>query len=1039
MKQLYVLLFLYIMFNATSAWAQPGQIALPRVEQMPNQPAPYNVRDWKVVAQRYDSLVYDLQRAGQYLPLSYLIPAGVNYPEMGSFGLHTYVGTNSPFGNEAINVLPSLVGATLAGIDKRNQYGRDWVAMAQDFFNKANGENIYLNNPSASSGNDWWYDMMPNVFFYQLYDLYPNLGSEADWQFEMIASRFQEAVRAMGGHDAPWAPAYMNYRAWKFKTMAPNASGVPEPEAAGAFAWVLYHAWKKAGNPEFLKAAEWSIEFLDDWAANPSYELQLPYGTLAAAKMNAEIGTSYNVEKMANWSFDRGPLRGWGTIVGNWNGFEVSGLVGEANDAGNDYAFQLNGVQQAAALVPMVRYDKRFARAIGKWVLNLTNATRLFFPGFLPSSLQDASAWSAANDPGQVMGYEAMRQVWQGASPFSTGDAVNGGWAATNLALYGTSSIGYLGALVEKTDVDRILKIDLLKTDFFRGEAYPSYLFYNSYNIPRTVQFQAGDAPADLYEALSEAFILQNVSGTVSLTIPANEAVLVVICPAGGEVVYDRNKMLVDGVIVDYRQAAQPYSQPPRIKALAAADNPLEIGGMTTLYCTVSAAGTGQITYQWSASAGTIDGAGGEASFTAPPEPGEVDIRCIATDPEGLSDTATLRLAIVPEINYPPQIIAIERSAPYVAPGGSLQLNCLAFDPNNGALSYAWTASGGSISGSGSQVEWAAPPMEGIFQIEVAVTDEGGLSATAVAAVLVKVFSAAAGDMIAYYPFSGNADDHSGNELHGQSNGAILTADRFGNPQSAYYFNGGSQHISVANSPLLNFQDGITASCWFNAAALPEKETFLLSHGSWQSRWKLSITPDRYLRWTINSFSSISDLDALIPLQVDSFYHVAATYDGELLALYLGGELHSFKAFSGLIRVASAPFLIGQMLPGEANFNFKGTIDEVKIYDYALLPESVQSLFEEGTNAVGEATLAPSPALRLFPNPVAGQLIAELPAEGGALEQVRIFDLAGRLALEAISGGGEQIQLEVSALKPGIYLAVGIGPGGWFSGRFVKR
>jgi hypothetical protein len=126
--------------------------------------------------------------------------------------------------------------------------------MAQDFFNKANGENIYLNNPSANSGNDWWYDMMPNVFFYQLYDLYPGLGSEADWQFETIASRFLEAVRAMGGHDAPWAPAYMNYRAWRFQTMEPNASGVPEPEAAGAFAWVLYHAWKRPAIPIFSKA-----------------------------------------------------------------------------------------------------------------------------------------------------------------------------------------------------------------------------------------------------------------------------------------------------------------------------------------------------------------------------------------------------------------------------------------------------------------------------------------------------------------------------------------------------------------------------------------------------------------------------------------------------------------------------------------------------------------------------------------------------------------------------------------------------------------
>jgi hypothetical protein len=141
--------------------------------------------------------------------------------------------------------------------------------------------------------------MMPNVYFYQLYDLYPDMGGEADLQFTAIADRFVEAVRRMGGNDAPWQPAYMNYRAWRFRTMEPNAVGVPEPEAAGAFAWVLYNAWKTTGNQEYLKAAEWSLAFLNNWTSNPSYELQLPYGTLAAARMNAELGRRLRCRKTA--------------------------------------------------------------------------------------------------------------------------------------------------------------------------------------------------------------------------------------------------------------------------------------------------------------------------------------------------------------------------------------------------------------------------------------------------------------------------------------------------------------------------------------------------------------------------------------------------------------------------------------------------------------------------------------------------------------------------------------------------------------------
>ena len=1019
-----------------TAWAQQGQIAVPRVERMPNQPSPYDMRDWKTAAMRYDSFIYDWKKTGQHLPLISFGTTGVNYPQRETFRLHTYVGTRSPLGNEAINVLPSLVGASLAGIDKTKQFGKNWVLLAQDFFNKANGENLYLNNASASSGQDWWYDMMPNVFFYQLYDLYPNLGAEADWQFNTIAARMAAAVRAMGGKDAPWQVPNMNYRGWRFKTGTPNANGVPEPEAAGAFAWLLYAAWVKTGNPEYLKAAEWSLEFLNEWTSNPSYELQLPYGILTAARMNAELGTQYDINKMVNWAFDRGPLRGWGAIVGNWGNINVSGLIGEANDNGNDYAFQLNGVQQAAALAPMVRYDKRFARAIGKWMLNLSNATRLFFPNFLPSSLQDGAAWSSANDPQGAIGYEALRQVWQGITPFATGDALRGGWAATNLSLYSTSSIGYLGALVEKTNIDKILKINVLATDFFQKSAYPTYLYYNSYPIAQSVELDAGSTSADVYEALSEKFILKNISGKVNLLIPANEAILVTLCPAGGTVAYDKNKFLVNGVVVDYRQQSVPFTSPPRIKALAASSAPLEIGDTTTIFATAFDPDTQQLQYQWSTNLGTTSGSGAAVRYIAPTRADTAQIRCIVSDPEGRRDTAVLLLPIVLKINDPPQIIEVVKDKSYAVPGGTVQFTCIATDPDNDTLTYQWAAGTGVFSGSGRTVQWTAPSTEGMPEVTVRVRDSGGLSAEAKTRILVKAFDPATrGKLIADYPFSGNTLDVSGNQLHGLSFGAIPNTDRFGQAQSAYYFNGGAQHISVANNALLNFQDGITISCWLNARALPDKETFLLSHGSWQNRWKLSITPDRKLRWTVNTFNSIADLDGLAPLKTDSFYHVAATYSEGLMALYLNGELHSFRTMNGKMRTTSAAFLIGQMLPGDNAYNFKGVIDEVKVFDYALTPDAVKLLTGQGTTPTSNLSRPDIRELIVFPNPGAGQITIKAPI---ILEQVKVFDISGRLVQEIPCGSADQAELDLRHCRPGLYQIVGIGPEGRVSGRFVR-
>ena len=1027
-----------LLLTAFSLTGQSGQITIPRVELMPNQPAQYNVRDWRQVALRYDSFVYDATKTGQYLPLVNIKANGFNYPQNKSFGLHTYVGTTSPQNGEAINVLPSLVSATLAGIDKTNQYGQNWVLMSQDYFNKNNGELIYLNNPNTSSGNDWWYDLMPNVFFYQLYDLYPNVGGDAEFQFHSIADRFAEAVRAMGGSDAPWQKTYMNYRAWNFKTKQPNTTSVPEPEAAGAYAWVLYNAYHQTGNPEYLKAAEWSLEFLSEWPNNPSYELQLPYGTYTAARMNAELGTTYDVEKMVNWSFNRGALRGWGTIVGNWGGFSASGLVGEANDGGNDYAFQLNGVQQAAALVPMVRYDKRFARAIGKWMMNLTSATRLFYPGFLSASRQDATAWSNAHDPDHVLGYEALKEKYQNLSPYSTGDALGGGWAGTNLSLYSTSSIGYLGSIVEKTNVDRILKINVLKTDFYKNTAYPTYLFFNPYPQTQAVEIAVGTAPVDIYDAISGTFLLQGVTGTVNLYLPANQARLVTLAPAGGTVTYDKNKMLINGVVVDYAQTAQPFTYAPRIQGLAPTQSAVEFGDSTTVFGTAFDQDSGDLTWTWSTTGGQISGSGPTVQWLAPNTTGNYTLTAIVTDDTGQKDTATVMLHAVAEINLAPQIMEIQKSALYVAPGGSISVTANASDANGDPLTYTWTADGGTLNGTGNLITWNAPAAPGIFQIKVVVADDQGLSAQGSTNILVKNFTATPGTIIAHYPFSGNANDISGHQLHGQTSGGVLfVPDFWGNPLSAGRFDGVNDKVTVLNNPLLNFQQAITVSAWFKPLALPARESFMVSHGSWQNRWKVSITPDHKIRWTVNTLTTIADLDSDQAIAVDSVYHVAVTYDGSLMALYLNGQLNSYKPLTGLIRTANLALLIGQMLPDIADYNFKGVVDDVKIFDYALTPEAVQTLYGNVPTAVNNLA-AQIGTLLISPNPVGENLLVQLPVSLEESGKLSVYDLSGKLIKEQWIQPGAAAKFDTKNWQSGVYTVIFKSAAGFATAKFVK-
>lgn len=56
--------------------------------------------------------------------------------------------------------------------------------------------------------------------------------------------------------------------------------------------------------------------------------------------------------------------------------------------------------------------------------------------------------------------------------------------------------------------------------------------------------------------------------------------------------------------------------------------------------------------------------------------------------------------------------------------------------------------------------------------------------------------------LVAYYPFNGNANDESGNGHTGTVSGATLTADRKGNPNSAYYFNSNSTITLMSTNTL---------------------------------------------------------------------------------------------------------------------------------------------------------------------------------------------------------------------------------------------
>ncbi len=965
------------------------QVLIPRVEQMPALPADYHLRDWGRVATAFDSLAFDVGRTGTYAPFVGLYDGTVNYPSHGSFGIETYVGGGNEVPGEAITVLPALVGATLNGVNKRSQFGTDWVLRAEEFFGRASGEGVYLNGPTARTGDDWWYETMPNVFFYQLRDLYPGVG-DSDAQFRSVADQWTAAVGALGGSATPWTVPSFNARAISLTTMEPLRSGVHEPEAAGAVAWILYNAFRETGEARYRIAAEQALDDLDRRTQNPSYELQLPYGALTAARMNAELGTDYDVAKMVGWSFEVGPLRNWGTVVGTWGGVSANGLVGEARN--ENYAFALNGFQQAAALVPLVRYDDRFARSIGRWMVNLASASRLFYGPFLPAANQSDAGWIAANDPLGVVAYEGLKLRQGTTSPYATGDAKGNGWAPTNLGLYGSASVGYLAALVDSTEVPGVLRLDLRATDFYAGPAFKSVLVYNPTAEAATITIPLSFGLFDVYDAAADAFLARGVRTSASVTIPPDVARVLVFPTAGGTETREAGRLLVNGIVVDSRFEV-PADRAPRVRALVADGTTLSIGQTATLWCTGGDA-EGAVSVAWSAPSGTLAPDGARAAWTGDAV-GDVPVTCTVTDGGGQVATASLTLRVV--ANQAPQNVVVTAAPAETDIGGATTLGCSATDPDGDALAITWEAKAGTIEGTGAEVTYRAPEIAGRPRIVCTATDPSGASAIGTLYVTV-------GRLVLDLGLDGGAVDASPFGNDGEIVGAQPAPGREGAPATALRFDGLGDLVRVAAAPTLDMTEAVTVSVWARPDDGPARERFLVSHGSWQNRWKLSMTPEGRPRWTVKTSTGVVDLDAPGALVPDRFVHLAATYDGAEMVLYVDGARASAAAHAGPMPVVDLPLLLGQMLPGQSEYNFPGVLDDVRVYNRALTEAEVQALSRGETAATGGPHDAPFALGLPRPNPTTGAARLSLAVPEAGAVRVVVVDALGRAVATLLDG-----------------------------------
>jgi len=162
----------------------------------------------------------------------------------------------------------------------------------------------------------------------------------------------------------------------------------------------------------------------------------------------------------------------------------------------------------------------------------------------------------------------------------------------------------------------------------------------------------------------------------------------------------------------------------PAITSLEAEPEKVIPSGSCQIVCTASDRDGDELSYNWSASGGEINGEGATVTWTAPDSEGSFNVAVMVTDDCG--GEVMKQVTITVRTNKPPTIVSLIADADWTLPSGSLRVTCTASDPDGDELSYEWTATTGNISGTGAAVNWTAPQEVGIYNITVVVTDSHG-------------------------------------------------------------------------------------------------------------------------------------------------------------------------------------------------------------------------------------------------------------------------------------------------------------------------
>ena len=178
--------------------------------------------------------------------------------------------------------------------------------------------------------------------------------------------------------------------------------------------------------------------------------------------------------------------------------------------------------------------------------------------------------------------------------------------------------------------------------------------------------------------------------------------------------------------------------------------------------------------------------------------------------------------------------------------------------------------------------------------------------------------------------------DASGNVNTGTISGATWATGKYG---GALQFNGASSKVTVPDSASLGLTAGMTLEAWVFPTVAPSGWRAIMAKDT--DRYYLFAGTGPGTPAVGGTFSVGGNANTFAPSQlaVGNWTHMAATFDGANVRIYINGIQTAVQPQTGLLTTSTGALEIGADVYGE---NFAGLIDELRIYNRALSAAEIQ-------------------------------------------------------------------------------------------------